>query len=910
MVLNIHGIFALLGSAPTVNDPAADAVIQAFPLRRLWWVAVLFLGLSAGAVGWTIFQLRTDAIKFAVSESGNIAEVLAHQLAHSLEGIDDELREIKQSIADPDIDTPSSFRASFNRREFYETLIKERARLPQVVNIAMADKDGQLEVSTAGWPTPDFNASDRDYFIDARTRSDGQLITSIPKKNKIDGTRTIVFARRLESSDGSFEGIIFASVNAKYFEDIYDAIQSVQSLLFTLLKPDGTILFRHPDDQNSAGQQLSNKPQWLEFLSKDDAVFRILGKADENIRYVSIRRVPGYPLIVDISVTEKTALATWRKRAATILTGSAVFLLFSIYLLWAFTRQFRCLRNSEVSLGQKSQQLNAALNNMSQGVSMFDGRQRLIICNTQLAKIYRLTAEQTNPGTPLQAILDARVVAGSVPKDAPNFVAESLEHVAQSGLSHSTYELRDGRSVSVTVQTMTDGGWVSIHQDITAQKRIEAELERMARYDALTGLANRTLLMEKMSEALARMRRPGEGFSILMLDLDRFKTVNDSLGHPAGDALLKEVARRLQNTTRDVDCVARLGGDEFAVLQVSEKDQKRGVIALSDRILSAITQPYNVQGRMVALEASIGIALAPHDGKDADALIKNADLALYKAKSAGRNRYCFFETAMEAKALELHDLEDDMRNALSRNEFELHYQTIVDLERRECCAVEALVRWRHPKRGLIGPDQFIPLAEESGLIAPLGEWILRQACADAVKWPSQLKVAVNLSPAQFKQSELLGVLGSIFSDTGLLPRRLELEITETVLLENNTENLAVLHEIKKLGVSIVLDDFGIGYSSMTYLQMFPFDRIKIDQSFTRNMSEHSAGSAIVCAIAGLGRNLDIATTAEGVETMEQLVFLRAAGCQYAQGFLFSRPVPASELTFGCPDALRLNPKAA
>jgi len=441
-----------------------------------------------------------------------------------------------------------------------------------------------------------------------------------------------------------------------------------------------------------------------------------------------------------------------------------------------------------------------------------------------------------------------------------------------------------------------------------AQK--SGELEHMARYDALTGLANRALFMEKIASAFERMQRHGEGFAVLMLDLDRFKTVNDSLGHPAGDALLKEIARRLRRITREVDCVARLGGDEFAVLQGPEKDQRAAVTALCERILKCVAEPVDLGGRKLVTETSIGVAFAPHDGGDADELIKNADLALYKAKGLGRNRAYFFETALEAETRERQELEDDMRRGIARGEFELHYQTVVDLAAEEWCGAEALVRWRHPERGLIYPNQFIPVAEDSGLIIPLGAFILRRACADAVGWPRPIKVAVNISPAQFQQSDLVGVLRSALADTGLPAERLELEITESVLLQGNEENLAVLHEIKKLGVSIVLDDFGIGYSSMMYLQMFPFDRIKIDQSFIRKMTHHDASAAIVCAIAGLGRSLDIATTAEGVETEEQLVFLRSAGCQSCQGYLFSRPVPLAELNFDKPKLGLESSKAA
>jgi diguanylate cyclase (GGDEF)-like protein/PAS domain S-box-containing protein len=894
-----------LGFRSRAPSPASAVVAapRSFPLKRMWWAAVLLLGLSASAVALTIWQLREDAIRAAVSESGSIATVLANQLSRSVQSIDTALLEIKRAAEADNDGASTDFGAGFDRDGFLKNLRQHLSRTQQVFSLAVASKDGQVVVSTLSGIEANYNISDRDYFRNARDRTDGEISISIPSPNKVTGEKTIVFARRLGDSRGGFAGIVLASVSARYFEDIYSATQSVHSLLFTLLNPDGVILFRHPDDRDSAGLELSYKAQWLEALSKDDPVFRLRGKADNNIRYVSVRRVPHYPLIVDISLTESTVLQTWERRTATIIAGSSVFLILSLYLLAAITRQVRSLSSSEGSLAEKSQQLDAALNNMSQGLTMFDDQGRLIVSNAEFQRISGLTAEQLKPGTSLAEIIEARIVAGTASDNAPALFAESFARARKMGSSLSAFTVKDGRTVSVMRQMTSTGGWVSIHQDITEQKRIEAQLARMARYDELTGLANRSLLTEKISEAVGRSRRNGEEFSVLMLDLDRFKTVNDSLGHPAGDTLLREVARRLKETTRETDCVARLGGDEFAVLQAAQPDGQQGAVALSNRILHAIRQPYDLDGRTLNVGTSIGIAIVPRDGAAADALIKHADLALYQAKAEGRDRFCFFEPEMETQARENRELEDDLRRAIGRQEFELHYQTIFDLDRHRCAAVEALVRWRHPERGLIRPDQFIPLTEESGLIVPLGRWILHQACADAVKWPPRLKVCVNLSPVQFRQEDLLDVIKSTLAETGLPPQRLVLEITETVLLENNEENLALLHALKNLGVSIVLDDFGIGYSSMTYLQTFPFDGIKIDQSFTQTMSDHS-GAAIVCAIAGLGRSLNMATTAEGAETVDQLTFLRAAGCQYAQGYLLSRPVPASELVFEFPEALR------
>ena len=869
----------------------------------------MLLGLSIGAVGFTIWQLRNDAIRAAINDTGNIAAILAGQFSRSLNTIDAMLIELRNASKGLDIGTPEKLHAIYGTRQMHDTMRAHLASLPHIFNIVIADENGQLVVSTAAWPTPKINVGDRDYFKTARARLDGRLSTSVPIRNRIDGNQTIVFARRLETSTGAFAGVVFASVNSNYFEAISSSTQTVESLIFNLIREDGTILFRHPDTGSFAGQRLSQEATWQDSLNRGAKSFRILARSDNQYRYVSVRAVPEYPLFINISVAERTALAGWMRSSALVGLGSAALLLCSIYLLIAITRQVRFLSRSESSLLQTSQQLDAALNNMTHGISMFDKHQRLVVVNKQYAAMYNLRPDQLKPGMRALDILDARVASGASP--ASRSYANDRITQMSVGKDYSIIDyLRDGRVIAINHQRMANGGWVAVHQDITAQKRVEAELAHMARYDALTGLANRALFLEKVSEALSRMASHGEPFSVLMLDLDRFKAVNDSLGHAIGDSLLKAVGDRLRWLVRDLDVVARLGGDEFAIIQIADTNQRDQATVLANRILTTITEPYDIDGRKIVIGTSIGITLAPQDADGADALVRHADLALYKAKSEGRNRYRFFETAMEADARDRRELEEDMRRALLRDEFELHYQTIIDIGGRKCCGAEALVRWRHPERGLLFPDQFIGLAEESGLIMPLGGWILRRACSDAAKWPAHLKIAVNLSAVQLKQSNLMEVLKAALSESGLDPRRLELEITETVLVEKSEENLAVLHEIKNLGVSIVLDDFGIGYSSMRYLQMFPFDKIKIDKSFIQSMTTHSDSAAIVCAITGLGRGLDIETTAEGVETTEQLQFLRTAGCQLAQGYLFSRPVPLEQLSFERPEALQTGVKAA
>ncbi len=438
---------------------------------------------------------------------------------------------------------------------------------------------------------------------------------------------------------------------------------------------------------------------------------------------------------------------------------------------------------------------------------------------------------------------------------------------------------------------------IAVIDDVTERKKAEQRIAFLAHHDALTGLANRAALTQKIEEAAARQRRRDEPFTVLLLDLDRFKQVNDTLGHPAGDTLLTEVATRLKSLLRETDALARLGGDEFAIIQAGETNQQEAARSLADRVIAILGKPFRIAGNDVSIGTSIGIALAPEHENGPDHLLKMADLALYRAKSAGRNGYCFFDPEMSEIASARQEIENDLRRAVMQNELELHYQPIVDSRTRKICSVEALVRWRRPTKGLLYPDLFIPLAEETGLITQIGDWVLRTACAEAVTWPAEIKVAVNLSLVQFRKTNLPDVVMRALVDSGLRPERLELEITETALIESAAECLPALRQYKNLGITIVLDDFGTGYSSLSQLAMFPFDKIKIDKSFTQNLTKRSECAAIISATLTLAQTLDIATTAEGVETVDQCRLLRLAGVTSLQGYLFKRPGPASELDF-------------
>ncbi len=436
---------------------------------------------------------------------------------------------------------------------------------------------------------------------------------------------------------------------------------------------------------------------------------------------------------------------------------------------------------------------------------------------------------------------------------------------------------------------------------ILITKRITTDLacsreqaRHAALHDSLTGLPNRRLLAERLGLALAQTRRRDSSLAVLSLDLDRFKQVNDTLGHHAGDALLRIVADRLRDCLRERDTVARLGGDEFAIIQASVEGGQDAV-ALSMRLVESLSAPYDIGGHQVVIGASVGFALAPDDALEAEELLKMADIALYRAKGDGRGTFRSFESGMDAKLQARRLLELDLRQAVAADRFELHYQPLVNLASGQVTVFEALLRWNHPWRGQVAPNDFVPLAEETGLIVPLGGWVLRQACLAAAGWPETVRVAVNLSAAQFKTNGLVATVAEALAGSGLRPDRLELEITESVLLHDTHAALAILNELRAIGVRIAMDDFGTGYSSLGYLRSFPFDKIKIDQCFVRDIGSNEDCRAIVRAVTGLGLSLGIATTAEGVETWEQLDRVRAEGCQEVQGYFFSRPVPADEV---------------
>ena len=548
------------------------------------------------------------------------------------------------------------------------------------------------------------------------------------------------------------------------------------------------------------------------------------------------------------------------------------------------------MKQQKLKLTATNLRLDAALDNMSQGLCLYDANSRLSVVNRRFSAMFNLPSALVTPGMTFREVLELSVAVGNHPgKSIDDLIAEPTIYAADTHFQ----ELDQGRIVAVAHRPTVDGGWVATYEDVTERRQAEARIIFMARHDALTRLPNRMFLAEKIDQGISQLGR-GNRFAILSLDLDNFKQINDTLGHPVGDEVLCAVADRLRSCVRDDDTVARFGGDEFTIVQQNVMHMAQ-VTALAVRVINVLSQPYEIAGQRLTLGVSIGIALAPDDGETCDKLLKSADVALYRSKADGRGTWRFFEAEMDAHLQSRRKLELDLRDALPKDEFKLFYQPIYNLKKDQLCGFEALARWDHPVRGLVGPNEFIPVAEEIGLITALGEWVIQRACLEAMSWPSHLKVAVNVSPVQFKHGRLLQVVMNVLASTGLAASRLELEITESALLANNAGTIETLHALRRLGVGVSMDDFGTGYSSLSYLRSFPFDKIKVDQSFIRDLGAGEGSRSIIKAIIAICDSMGMITTAEGVENEEQVAQLRLEGCDEAQGYFFSCPVPQEDV---------------
>ncbi len=853
------------------------------------------------AIALAIWWLRSEAIRDAARNAGNLAFVLAEQTNRSVQSIELVLNDLRERINASSTSSPQDLRQLLQGDDTHQLLTERSARLSHISFISIVDKEGWIVNSTNQWPVRPTNVADRAHFQYVKNHNESGIYISDPVHDRLKGIQTLLFIKRINDANNEFLGAVAVGVRLSYFQHTYEALSKLHDLSFFLLRADGTVLVRYPDAANLIGEKIPPFSPWYGLVNEGGGYYRSPGYFDGVARQIAARPLPDYPLVVNVAVSESAALAAWRIQAMSIGGGSLLIISCLIFLLQALNKQFKHLAVSESSLVQKARELEqsnakveVALNNMSQGLAMFDGEGRLVVCNKRYTEVYDLSADLARPGTPQADILHNRIGKGIYACGDPERYFEERVTTARGGKRKDCIlELSNGRTLFVCHQPTDGGGWVSTHEDITERQRAEAKINHMARHDALTDLPNRLFLREQLEQSLKRVQR-GERVAVFYLDLDQFKAINDTLGHSVGDVLLQAVAVRLRACLRDTDVVGRLGGDEFAIIQNSVMDEK-DITNLVNRVFDAVRTQYDLDGRQLNINTSIGVSVAPTDGCDPEQLLRNADLAMYRAKADGRGTCRFFEPEMERRVKARLKLEFELRQAIMGEEFELYYQPLLSLRQNRISGCEALLRWHHPTRGLISPAEFISLAEETGLIAVLGEWVLKAACAAATSWPDDVKVAVNVSPIQFKDKNLVQMVVNALKATGLPGRKLVLEITEAVLLDDDEAVLIALHQLRELGIQIALDDFGTGYSSLSYLRRFPFDKIKIDRFFIKDVLDNESSRSIIEAVVNIANSANITTVAEGVETEQQLKVLRKLGCTEIQGYLFSTPLTAPEI---------------
>jgi diguanylate cyclase (GGDEF)-like protein len=914
-------------AAPPSMPPYAPATTRP---RKLSWLLVsqLVLGLLVAMITFLFaLQSRQQAITQAEHEMQSLSLTLADQAERAFEAVDLVQAMFTEIASAEQIQTPDEFRRRLSSQEFNHQLIAHGGALPQLDTLGIVDPDGALINLNRPWPLPTQPVNERPYFKVLKADPFLRRFISDPFQNYWDHAGTVVVARSVTTAEGRLLGISFAGVIMPYFENLYKTVTNNNAdLAISLFSSAGVLMARFPRIDGTVGKifpdaVFSNDPAAYGLESEVSLKTSLVDGVD---RIIAKRKLAQFPMLVAVSMKVSAILKPWRQQTCILIGAASILEIAVVAVGMLMQRQLRAQSllsearsarleaeaaqrsaQAELALGRERERADrelhiqalhfgAALGNMSEVLCLFDSSDRMVVGNDRLCEILALPGGSITPGTSIEEVAAKLAAAADGTQDDPQKILALIRRLREAGQRASqALDTETGGRVAVNFAPMQNGGWLVTLEDITAQRLSAARIEHMAHHDALTGLPNRVLFHERLNEAILRCRR-GERCAALYLDLDNFKTVNDTLGHPVGDALLQQVTARLKQQVRELDTVARLGGDEFAILMVGISQPADSTL-LAARVIEAISQPFDLNGNRVIIGTSIGISVIPEDGEDADEIIKKADMALYRSKADGRGRYEFFEPEMDARMRARRTLDLDLRRALAEDEFKVFYQPVMEIATQSVCGFEALVRWRHPQRGMVSPADFIPLAEETRLIIPLGQWVLRRACADAATWPDNLKVAVNLSPVQFRSPTLVDDVAAALIDAALPAWRLELEITETAMLADTDAVLQTLHRLRDLGLRIALDDFGTGYSSLSYLQGFPFRKVKIDRSFVARLGQGDNNDTIVAAVIDLCGRLGMVTTAEGVETTAQLAHLAELRCTEAQGYLFSRPRPADDV---------------
>jgi diguanylate cyclase (GGDEF)-like protein len=850
----------------------------------------VILGIVVIAMLWTgiglkYFEDADSDLRSAVRANKNFAMVFEENVLRSLGEIDKALLYLRRSV-ETRKDTTD-----------FSTIVSTTDVLSEIiVEVAIIDSNGMMQASNAGpQPAPVVDLSDRDHFRFHLTSTEDQLYISKPVVGRVSGKWSVQVTRRFSNADGSFGGVVVASLKPDHFTRFYDKIDFGSSASISLIGTDGVVRSSGGSaDGFALGQDLSGTKLFSEMHNGANSTFETADPSSGQMRLVTLRKITGHPLWVSVS-TDMNEL--YKSSWSTFELNAIAGVLLTFIMLMAVERVLQ----TEDGARLKADQLRLTLENMSQGIMLVTKELKIPIINGRCGELLDLPDEFIkNPprfdelveyqtrNSKLRSTANAQ---GMQPPQRPATLDHEKFAVCERSMPNGTViEVRSGH--------LPDGSFVQTFTDITKRAEAEAHVARLASEDPLTGLPNRRIFRTALDQ-ISRQQDSGDPsrkheFAVLFLDLDRFKVVNDTLGHRIGDMLLQEVARRLKGVLRTDDVLARLGGDEFAIV-VRSFESRAGLESLANRLVESVVQPYEINDYRIRSSVSVGIAVGPGDGGNADDLLMAADLALYAVKGTSRGTFQFYHSSMNKDLNDRRQIEVDLREAIEHKELELHYQPIVNVRGNVVSGFEALARWRHPAKGMVPPAVFIPVAEDSGLIVPLGEWALMEACRNAAQWPGDLKVAVNLSPVQFTAPNLFETIEQTLAKTGLAPHRLELEITERIFMENSENTLATLRRIKELGVRIAMDDFGTGYSSLSYLRSFPFDKIKVDRAFVSDLSERNEHVVIVQAVVSIARALGMTTTAEGVETEAQHQFLAALGCDEVQGYLFSPAVPVERL---------------